>query len=169
MEQSQLEAETDRIPSQPASLQNPQSGKRQRRIPLSCRPCRVSKLRCDRQHPCGTCQRRDCVVSCSYQNANNIAVTLADRQTTSYPPDLPAPDSVRSITSDPFASTQNTRRDLDLPESEHESPESTQGRWDTVLRRPTVDCHDPLTEPVYAFLANVSCPNERAFGNVTIY
>lgn len=145
MEQSQLEAETDRIPSQPASLQNPQSGKRQRRIPLSCRPCRVSKLRCDRQHPCGTCQRRDCVVSCSYQNANNIAVTLADRQTTSYPPDLPAPDSVRSITSDPFASTQNTRRDLDLPGSEHESPESTQGRWDAVLRRPTVDCHDPLT------------------------
>lgn len=151
MEHSQLEAETvtGRTPSQLAALQHPRSGRRrrQRRIPLNCRPCRVSKLRCNRQHPCGTCQRRDCVASCTYQNANtttNVAVTLAD---------LPAPDSSgRSITSDPFASTQTTGRDLDLPGPEHESPESTQGRWDAVLRRPTVDYHDPLTAPENLFM-----------------
>lgn len=36
------------------------------RQPLSCAPCRVKKLKCDRGHPCETCVKRGEPTSCSY-------------------------------------------------------------------------------------------------------
>jgi Fungal specific transcription factor domain/Fungal Zn(2)-Cys(6) binuclear cluster domain len=36
------------------------------RQPLSCNPCRSRKLRCDRQHPCETCVKRNEESSCTY-------------------------------------------------------------------------------------------------------
>ncbi|KAF2965992.1 hypothetical protein GQX73_g7586 [Xylaria multiplex] len=41
-------------------------GTRKRRKPLSCEPCRRSKLRCDRRKPCNTCLRRACQTQCNY-------------------------------------------------------------------------------------------------------
>ncbi|KAK5217296.1 hypothetical protein LTR72_009863 [Exophiala xenobiotica] len=36
------------------------------RQPLSCAPCRVKKLRCDRGHPCETCVKKGDTASCTY-------------------------------------------------------------------------------------------------------
>ncbi|KAI0903088.1 hypothetical protein F4823DRAFT_619933 [Ustulina deusta] len=60
----------------PRSSTSPSSGisvgivktyKRRPRKPISCEPCRHSKLRCDRQTPCVSCIRRKCVGSCVYE------------------------------------------------------------------------------------------------------
>ncbi|KAJ3548421.1 hypothetical protein NM208_g1007 [Fusarium decemcellulare] len=40
---------------------------RRPRKPLSCEPCRSAKLRCDRQQPCNTCQRRECATACTFR------------------------------------------------------------------------------------------------------
>ncbi|KAF5012310.1 hypothetical protein FDECE_1619 [Fusarium decemcellulare] len=42
---------------------------RRPRKPLSCEPCRNAKLRCDRQQPCNTCQRRECATACTFRGA----------------------------------------------------------------------------------------------------
>ena len=36
------------------------------RQPLSCAPCRIKKLKCDRGHPCETCVKRGDEASCNY-------------------------------------------------------------------------------------------------------
>lgn len=36
------------------------------RQPLSCAPCRLKKLRCDRGHPCETCIKKGDTASCTY-------------------------------------------------------------------------------------------------------
>lgn len=36
------------------------------RILLSCAPCRASKLKCDRQQPCGQCAKKDRSDACEY-------------------------------------------------------------------------------------------------------
>ncbi|KAI0459706.1 hypothetical protein F5B21DRAFT_253407 [Xylaria acuta] len=41
--------------------------RRRPRKPISCEPCRHSKLRCDRQKPCLSCVRRKCANSCVYE------------------------------------------------------------------------------------------------------
>ncbi|KAI0444806.1 hypothetical protein F4803DRAFT_510571 [Xylaria telfairii] len=40
--------------------------RRRPRKPISCEPCRHSKLRCDRQKPCLSCVRRRCANTCVY-------------------------------------------------------------------------------------------------------
>lgn len=37
-----------------------------------CNQCRRAKLRCDRQHPCGTCRDRDTTSACSYQRSTGV-------------------------------------------------------------------------------------------------
>ncbi|CAG9990095.1 unnamed protein product [Clonostachys byssicola] len=44
----------------------PPPNRRRDKAQLSCDPCRHRKLRCDRQHPCGTCSRRAITNSCHY-------------------------------------------------------------------------------------------------------
>ena len=49
------------------SSQPPQPSRQKRtRILLSCAPCRVSKLKCDRGSPCGQCQKKDREDLCQY-------------------------------------------------------------------------------------------------------
>lgn len=36
------------------------------RVVLSCGPCRASKLKCDRQSPCGQCTKKECADLCQY-------------------------------------------------------------------------------------------------------
>lgn len=50
------------------SLPTGHAAQRQRRIRamLSCGPCRASKLKCDREQPCGQCARRDRLALCVY-------------------------------------------------------------------------------------------------------
>ncbi|KAI1742357.1 hypothetical protein F4680DRAFT_30232 [Xylaria scruposa] len=42
------------------------SSRRREKPQLSCNLCRRRKLRCDRQHPCGTCDKRGLGLSCTY-------------------------------------------------------------------------------------------------------
>lgn len=43
---------------------------RRNRQPVSCTPCRVKKLKCDRGHPCETCVKRGDDASCAYGPVN---------------------------------------------------------------------------------------------------
>ncbi|OCT46262.1 hypothetical protein CLCR_01062 [Cladophialophora carrionii] len=54
-----------------ANLDGQQAGvdaklRRRNRQPLSCAPCRLKKLRCDRGHPCETCVKRANQANCTY-------------------------------------------------------------------------------------------------------
>ncbi|KIW13771.1 hypothetical protein PV08_08962 [Exophiala spinifera] len=49
-----------------AQRTRPPPNRRRDKVQLSCGPCRHRKLRCDRQHPCGSCSRRGVTNSCSY-------------------------------------------------------------------------------------------------------
>ena len=43
--------------------------RKRNRVPLSCAPCRHRKLKCDRSHPCGNCEKRG-DGACSYAAPN---------------------------------------------------------------------------------------------------
>ncbi|KAH8704867.1 fungal-specific transcription factor domain-containing protein [Talaromyces proteolyticus] len=49
-------------------------GSKRNRQPVSCHPCRVRKLKCDRQHPCGACTSREEASRCDF-----IAKSKPDR------------------------------------------------------------------------------------------
>ncbi|KAK3944185.1 fungal-specific transcription factor domain-containing protein [Diplogelasinospora grovesii] len=49
-----------------ALSQHPSGPPKRTRVLLSCAPCRVSKLKCDRQQPCGHCTRRGRIDGCAY-------------------------------------------------------------------------------------------------------
>jgi len=60
-------------PRSPASLDGSSSTDRVRvpakraRKTINCGPCRLSKLKCDRERPCSSCKLRDTTASCYYQ------------------------------------------------------------------------------------------------------
>ncbi|KAF3909068.1 hypothetical protein ABW21_db0202682 [Orbilia brochopaga] len=56
--------------------------RKRNRIPVSCGPCRHRKLKCNRQHPCENCVKRDDVASCNYASLaarNRRANTAGDK------------------------------------------------------------------------------------------
>ncbi|KAK7213851.1 hypothetical protein V2G26_021029 [Clonostachys chloroleuca] len=64
----------------------PPPNRRRDKVQLSCDPCRHRKLRCDRQHPCGTCSRRAITNSCNYATpftTPDAQRSVAPRQSTS--------------------------------------------------------------------------------------
>ncbi|KAL6900431.1 hypothetical protein GGI43DRAFT_405403 [Trichoderma evansii] len=101
------------------------SPNRRARKPLSCEPCRHSKLRCDRQLPCGTCLRRGWQGSCKY--GTGPVRHLSRRR--------PYLGSSPSVTQQQEQSVQHT----ESVSSESPSAEPIHNRWDAVLRRPSVD------------------------------
>lgn len=54
--------------------------KRRWRKPISCDPCRHSKLKCDRRQPCSSCKRRSCEVSCDYTAAGKQSKNHIQKQ-----------------------------------------------------------------------------------------
>ncbi|KAL2842327.1 hypothetical protein BJX68DRAFT_278439 [Aspergillus pseudodeflectus] len=69
-----------------AQRPRPPPNRRRDKVQLSCDPCRHRKLRCDRQHPCGTCSRRGLSNSCSYATTPStpgVQRPVAPRQPTS--------------------------------------------------------------------------------------
>ncbi|KAA8910342.1 hypothetical protein TRICI_004140 [Trichomonascus ciferrii] len=55
--------------------------KRRRRVPVSCNVCRYRKLKCDRQHPCGSCRNLKMESICQYESR--------------FPPNIPNPSSLQ--------------------------------------------------------------------------
>lgn len=122
-------------PSRPKTGNAPTNKDRRVRKPVSCKPCRQSKLRCDRHLPCSTCKRRDCVVCCTYetkpkqQSEINHDVLLAANSSPTAPADesrIPRPINY-PVTAFPSSISQSTvQSPLDFAND----------RWDAILRRP---------------------------------
>ncbi|KAL4908706.1 hypothetical protein BDW74DRAFT_173938 [Aspergillus multicolor] len=121
-------------PTTPRSLR-PATANRPRRVrkPISCAPCRDSKLRCDRQHPCATCRRRGLVPSCCYPNASNASVRLASGL-----------ETLRNFTTSHLLSPSAVSIPDAQGEREPEGPASEgHARWEAIFERPI----NPLCDP----------------------
>ncbi|KAJ5225991.1 hypothetical protein N7468_007216 [Penicillium chermesinum] len=55
-----------------AQRPRPPPNRRRDKVQLSCDACRLRKLRCDRQHPCGGCSRRGLASSCNYATSSSV-------------------------------------------------------------------------------------------------
>lgn len=57
---------------------NPQQSqkRKRRRDHVSCQPCRVRKVACDRQRPCMTCISRKCADDCVYGEPSDTSASL---------------------------------------------------------------------------------------------
>lgn len=116
---------------------------RRPRKPISCHPCRQSKLKCDRQHPCGSCKRRECIASCVYENARKdtadgarrappVAMRSAgsrDSQAMASPESLSSARSPDRFYRTPIQISSSLTNDQDYQEYSH-------AHWDALLQRP---------------------------------
>ncbi|KAK9326963.1 hypothetical protein V1520DRAFT_91448 [Lipomyces starkeyi] len=50
---------------------------RRRRVPLSCDPCRIRKLKCNREKPCQNCIARNEGTTCKYKGSDNGTAPIA--------------------------------------------------------------------------------------------
>ncbi|KAL3458200.1 fungal-specific transcription factor domain-containing protein [Aspergillus heterothallicus] len=102
--------------------------KRPRRVrkPISCKPCRESKLRCDRQTPCASCRRRSIVDDCIYRPTSPDTCPQVTKARTRQ-----APDTSKLLS--PRPTTEST-----TPVSaDNQAASDSHARWDEVLQRPT--------------------------------
>jgi hypothetical protein len=122
-------------PSRPKTGDPPTNKDRRFRKPVSCKPCRQSKLRCDRHLPCSTCKRRDCVVSCTYESkpnqqsqSNPDNVLLAENSSSRTPAESLTPKPINYVAAAfPSSTSQSTAQSpLDFAHD----------RWNAILRRP---------------------------------
>ncbi|EXA31192.1 hypothetical protein FOVG_17510 [Fusarium oxysporum f. sp. pisi HDV247] len=113
-----------------------------KRKAVNCGECRRSKLRCDRQHPCGACKRRRREASCSYE-ISPVAPGSAQNST------APGSAQAAAVMGD-GVEHQDTPRSNGASASLLLSPETIQSplhtRWETVLERPApeYDANDTL-------------------------
>ncbi|RAL12658.1 uncharacterized protein BO97DRAFT_451257 [Aspergillus homomorphus CBS 101889] len=111
---------------------NPDNHRRKRR-PVNCEECRRSKLRCDRQHPCGACKRRKREASCSYDIVAGGIGPLSAQRTTANPRVPAAPNNnTRRIAESPTASLPQPPPPPDCETAQ----EYLHTRWESVLQRP---------------------------------
>ncbi|KAM0336036.1 hypothetical protein ACHAPQ_004525 [Fusarium lateritium] len=117
----------DRLsPGSPITPASGQAQKRRPRKPLSCDPCRHSKLRCDRQLPCNTCLKRGWQDSCAY--GSNFTGRQRRKRT--------GLEFVEPVTQPQIQAQAASRETVSSPSR---TPEPIQQRWDDILRRPSVD------------------------------
>ncbi|OJJ03414.1 hypothetical protein ASPVEDRAFT_84861 [Aspergillus versicolor CBS 583.65] len=121
---------------------NPQTKRRPRkpRKLLSCEPCRQSKLRCDRRHPCSTCRQRGCASSCRFERQSGPIAGPALRS----PRPLQLAPTPGDAAGPPRAFPSHRDIDSGLGTSQGPPPEiqTPDDRWDAVLQRPSVDQND---------------------------
>lgn len=125
---------------------------RRYRTPISCRPCRQSKLRCDRQTPCASCRRRNCVAQCRYTHeimapaaaqpdGGNLATQTSPLSVPLQSPDSSQRDETNGSQPTP-PSDFSTFGDASLQQHQDQPHRNlyqdfTQSHWDAVLQRPT--------------------------------
>ncbi|KAI1260875.1 hypothetical protein F5Y18DRAFT_244778 [Xylariaceae sp. FL1019] len=118
------------------------SHRRRSRRPISCEPCRRSKLRCNRQTPCNSCQRRSCGHACVYENNARDGRMLPQHVANSVrEPEMPDHPSSRihNENTGTIATTSQSLSPITTPtgSEEHSSAGAlTHGHWEEVLRRP---------------------------------
>ncbi|KAI0505585.1 hypothetical protein F5B22DRAFT_639774 [Xylaria bambusicola] len=130
--------------------------KRRPRKPISCEPCRHSKLRCDRQHPCASCIRRKCAGSCVYERrasgAGEHTTHVEHRVVPPSTPYLPQTEHGPAQSSRTVPESQGPSNVVETPE-QHVVPGPTDLRerralthehWEGVLQRP-MNADEPST------------------------
>lgn len=109
---------------------------RRKRKPVNCEQCRRSKLKCDRQHPCATCKRRNRGDACIYEVPSGISQTRSHHRTPATPLSKSNTVELRSsplgenIVTGPSSGPNN--RSL-VPDASEVLSDS---HWETVLERP---------------------------------
>lgn len=124
--------------------------RRRYRTPISCQPCRHSKLRCDRQKPCASCKRKNCIPECKY-NHDEIVAPAAEPAPepeaheinfTAQPSPLSVPlqSPESSSRGEPFSSQASSPPvPLSSCAPSHQRnlyQDFAQSHWDAVLQRP---------------------------------
>jgi len=120
--------------------------KRRPRKPVSCVPCRRSKLKCDRQQPCASCKRRECVESCTYRRARPITPNdpSPDAGSAPSPVSISSPIQQNPQIQDPLAPVDpdlgrilcNSIQAASATPQAHDRLNDTHGQWDALLQRP---------------------------------
>ncbi|KAI0877985.1 hypothetical protein GGS24DRAFT_47409 [Hypoxylon argillaceum] len=125
--------------------------KRRPRKPISCEPCRHSKLRCDRQNPCTSCVRRKCVDSCVYERPSGTpeqpepasAAAPCQPQTEHSTAEgiriastAPAPAGIAGIAGIADTAVTSDEQVNTSPADLRERRALTHERWEEVLQRP---------------------------------
>ncbi|KAI5459321.1 hypothetical protein BGZ63DRAFT_491508 [Mariannaea sp. PMI_226] len=116
--------------------------KRRSRKPVSCEPCRHSKLRCDRRLPCATCLRRGWQDSCAYGATRTESIRPPHRRRgrpTTAVQAVPQPQQAQLIESSESASPRS------------QSPEPIHHRWDNILSRPPLGKNAPILTTTIPF------------------
>ncbi|KAF5528863.1 hypothetical protein FMEXI_14497 [Fusarium mexicanum] len=116
---------------------------------LSCEPCRVSKLRCDRLQPCSACSRRECESACTFGRSRDTVTnnTLTEESVSpvcdpsAFPPPSLEPVTAANAADEGHHDTTSTFRQSSGNASRVHSPRaeplSSLASWDAVLERPT--------------------------------
>ncbi|GKZ92170.1 hypothetical protein AnigIFM59636_004883 [Aspergillus niger] len=120
---------------------------RRKRKAVNCEECRRSKLRCDRQNPCGACKRRKREYSCSYEALSGPSVSRKTHRqpvTTSASPALNGGAGSPSTPRRKGVFSSNLRPEQPTSGLEKSSPGV---HWETVLERPVPeeDVNDTLS------------------------
>ncbi|KAF7586784.1 hypothetical protein BBP40_008330 [Aspergillus hancockii] len=122
--------------------QTPGSHRRKRRA-VNCEECRRSKLRCDRQHPCGSCKRRRCEINCLYEIPSGAPVSTKAHRT---PLTAPTSTALRSGVESPSAPLRQDFGSASVlqpgPPISETAPLDT--HWGIVLERPAPGDDDAL-------------------------
>lgn len=123
---------------------------RRPRKPISCHPCRQSKLKCDRQQPCASCKRRECIESCVYEgprknkaDAGRLASSEVVRRPDSRDSQgLASPESL-SLAPGPNRFIRTPIRTSGSLAHDHDYQEYSHAHWDALLQRPIDQMHQP--------------------------
>lgn len=122
---------------------------RRKRRPVSCDKCRRSKLKCDRQQPCGACRRRGRQDDCGYEGFSSSTPSSAysARET----PIRRAPRTTNGLgaASEVVGLKQSSVNvpSLQLGATPATDQTSLHAQWETVLERPTpeYEAHDTFS------------------------
>ncbi|KAH7310747.1 hypothetical protein B0I35DRAFT_397075 [Stachybotrys elegans] len=134
-------------PSSTASRVEPNL--KRRRKPLSCEPCRHSKLRCDRQLPCATCLKRGWQDQCLYGETDAAGPSQRRRRTRNSAPVMRVTDT---LISPPGQTSDNSSSQSPEPvPGRSPSPEPIQHRWDKILCRPPIEKNAPSSAAGVSF------------------
>ncbi|CAH0051024.1 unnamed protein product [Clonostachys solani] len=151
---------------------------RRPRKPLSCEPCRVSKLRCDRLLPCSACRRRECESACTFRRnreaVDNNSTVLGGVSATPTsnssacppPPPAVATANVAEYYHSPTPSILRNALGENPPvQSPSDGPLCSVPSWDTVLERPSLgrdNCAFGLdTDPFASFAFGPKVPKSE--------
>ena len=130
------------------------------RNPTSCEPCRISKLRCDRQLPCGACSRRDNASQCRY--SGNSRKSAVPQNATTGPPSEPH----GSQPALPINTDKNTRiadiSGLTNPHVSSDGEDYTRASWDALWQRPAHGRGKLITPPTTSNPFSMTSSNRSA-------